>query len=329
MHGGSPEILGWNVGVLLVKQQRKAKMATQPYSSKKFYCERDKYKSSSYPDDTNPTEVTDSHCLMKFPPNGRLEDVTDRNTANCYGKWKVFRPRSLLDKTWHIIRKEVMAGNLAALAVGVRCTTCTSYYNPSSVGFGPVTEGFISVFTTKEKVDKAGEVLIRLVKDTIHYKTQEASKKPYSHGSTYEKQLTWKGEPPSQDLDKWPLNCVTTSPFEEYGYWAIVSQENWDFPCLWHLLKEKMETRELGIVRMVSPKPKAHKNPEYRMFTSYDNRESVGRKLMYILNAQDLRRDLNLELRYKISLEVSGVHLYKHIIKWNNGEPEYHMILIQ
>ncbi len=215
-----------------------------------------------------------------------------------------------------------MAGSLAALAVGVRCTT--SYYNPSSVGFGPVTKGFISVFTAKEKRDEAGEVLFRLVKDTIRYKTQEGSKKPYSHGSTYEKQLTWKGEPLSQDVDKWPLDCVTTSPFEEYGYWAIVSQENWDFPCLWHLLKEKIVAGELGIVRMVSPK--AHKNPEYRMFTSYDNRESVGRKLMYTLNAKD-PKDLNLELRYTICLEVPGVH-YEHTIKWNDGEPEYHMILI-
>ena len=78
---GSPKKF---VGVLhLVKQQRKAKMATNlhnpSYCSKKFYCERDKNKSSSYPDDTNPTEVTDSHCLMKFPPNGRLEDVIDSN----------------------------------------------------------------------------------------------------------------------------------------------------------------------------------------------------------------------------------------------------------
>ena len=258
--------------------------------------------------------MTDSHTLLKFPPSRRFEDVL----IDSYGKWRVFRPRSLLDETWHIIRKEVIAGNLAALAVGVRCTT--SYYNPSSVGFGPVTEGFISVFTTKEKIFEAGEVLLGLVKHNIWYKTQK-------FGSPYDKlELTWDGEAPSQDLtrcDEWPLNCVTTTPFEEYGYWVIVSQENWDFPCLWHLLKEKMETGELGIVRMVSPKPKAHKNPEYRMFTSYDNRESVGRKLMYILNAQDLRRDLNLELRYKISLEVSGVHLYKHIIKWDNGEPEY------
>ncbi len=254
----------------------------KPYESLKFYCERDKGKSSSYPDDTNPTEVTDSHCLLKCPPNGILEDVID-----CYGKWKVFRPRSRLDETWHIIRKEVMAGKLAALTVGVRCTT--SYYYPSSVGFGPVTEGFISVFTTKEKVEEAGEVLLSMVKHTIHYKTQKATKNP-NYGSA-KLTLHWKGEPqaPLPDItrnDDWPLNCVTTSPFEAYGYWVIVSQEDWDLTCLWHLLKEKIERGELGTVRMVSPK--AHKNarPEYLVYTSYMDKESVGRKLTYILNAE-------------------------------------------
>ncbi len=79
------KILPLSFGTKISPQHEETEMSKSPqsYESRKFYSKRDDGKSSSYPDDTNPTEVTDSHCLLKFPPNGRLEDVLD-----CYGKWK-------------------------------------------------------------------------------------------------------------------------------------------------------------------------------------------------------------------------------------------------
>ena len=112
--------------------------------------------------------------------NARLDpsSVTDdywvwvRNPAHLgvtYGKWLVFgRKGSVLDSKWHKIHPLVSSGALGA--TGAKCSTDLSTGTSADDG-----RGVICVYTTREMRDEVGSRLIEEVRETIRYKSDEAT----------------------------------------------------------------------------------------------------------------------------------------------------------
>ena len=108
-----------------------------------------------------------------------------------------------------------------------------------------------------------------------------------------------------------------------YGRWVIVHEDVDDMTRLWHLLKETIESGELGAVKMVCP-PKINfkdqnENPVFLLYTGRKNKEFVGLTVANILNmAYELG---NRAYHSKVT--------YNHRIVWNDGDPEYIMTLVR
>ena len=83
------------------------------------------------------------------------------------GKWLVFKHVSMIDRTWRIIRDAVASGELGATG----CKVSTNRKDPDAKKDTFV----ICVYTTKEDMDEVGLKLIQMVRQTIRYKTDEAT----------------------------------------------------------------------------------------------------------------------------------------------------------
>ena len=114
----------------------------------------------------NPTTVTDQHWVWAKAPHS----ITSSEEA--FGKWLVFKKIEELDETWHMIRRAVESGELGALCV--KCSTATP--DPSSYPTDPGIKGVICVYTSEMAIDEVGFKLVRLVKQYIRYKTEEATR---------------------------------------------------------------------------------------------------------------------------------------------------------
>eukprot|EP00731_Ephydatia_muelleri_P018383 Em0011g423a len=84
------------------------------------------------------------------------------------GKWLIFRKRSELDKTWHMVRQCVTSGELGAVAA----KSSTALDNPNAWSKDT---GVICVYTTEDDVDLVGLKLVHMLKHDIRYKTDEAT----------------------------------------------------------------------------------------------------------------------------------------------------------
>ena len=114
--------------------------------------------------DVNPTSVTDAYWVWCDPP-----DIVPKSTVT-YGKWLVFKRLAKLDESWHMIRRAVEAGEFGDGCTGAKCSTSHKKAErpyPS--------QGVFMVYTTRESMDEVGLMLIHKVKQTIRYKTDEAT----------------------------------------------------------------------------------------------------------------------------------------------------------
>ena len=109
----------------------------------------------------NPTSVTQNFWVWADAPR----EITSQKTL---GKWLVFKRFDKLDETWHTIRKAVESGELGA--TGAKCTTARREppYDKSR-------KGVICVYTSEETVDEVGLKLVKIVKQDLPYKTDEAT----------------------------------------------------------------------------------------------------------------------------------------------------------
>ena len=288
----------------------------------------------------NPTEVTDHSWVFICSPN---------KNKRALGKWMVFRPFTLLDKTWHMIRNGIETGQLSECTTVAKCSAM--FYHPSCGGPGPKTGGVICVHTTEKNVDEAGHILISMVKHDIKYKTNEASSGgsyAWRNGgqSVCTKTLYWNDGHPSYELqgktcygpkqnvvDEWRLNVATApksmlSISDVYGRW-VVTPEFDKLTDLWHVLKAMIESGELGPVEMVCPPKMKRFDPTedivFLIYTAYKNKEFVGVSLTTILS-EDIAYQLG---KSAIRASRTGTITYNHRVLWNDGEPVYVMNLFR
>ena len=128
--------------------------------------------------EVDPTTITDDYWVWVEGP----DEI--RSSQKTLGKWLVFKRFDKLDETWHMIRKAVDSGELGA--IGAKCSTACAVADPSSNTMDPST-GVICVYTSKETMDEVGFKLIRMVKQDIRYKTDEATLKGEYIATGYKK----------------------------------------------------------------------------------------------------------------------------------------------
>ena len=134
-----------------------------------------------------PTECTTDYWIYCKGP----ERLAER--GEIYGKWLIFRKPSQMDELWEDVSARVISGEL--LSPAAKVSTMIDH-KPTSTGKDMV----ICVYTTKEDIDVVGMKLVHVVKQTIRYKTDEATLAgaytAHGHKKTTIKTINWnKGEP--------------------------------------------------------------------------------------------------------------------------------------
>ena len=109
-----------------------------------------------------PSQEYDAYWIWQDAP----PHISDKGPT--LGKWLVFKHMSCIDQVWEKIRKAVASGELGA--TGSKVSTMRDNPNASNPAIK-----VICVYTTKETMDDVGMKLIQLVKQTIRYKTDEAT----------------------------------------------------------------------------------------------------------------------------------------------------------
>ena len=115
-------------------------------------------------DTRKPTEVYDEPWIFQMGPNRGRKSL---------GKWLVFKHITVIDKHWENIRRAVESGELGAVSAKVR--TMADPVRPTNDDRETTQTRVICVHTTEETIDEVGMKLIQLVKQTIKYKTDEAT----------------------------------------------------------------------------------------------------------------------------------------------------------
>lgn len=110
---------------------------------------------------SNPSTCTDTYWVFVDGPD-------HLRSQEPFGKWLVFRKRSELDETWHMIKQCVASGELGAIAA----KSSTALENPNALHKDT---GVICVFTTEEDADVVGLNLVHMLKHDIRYKTDMAT----------------------------------------------------------------------------------------------------------------------------------------------------------
>ena len=248
----------------------------------------------------NPLKVTDKlqlewRCSDSYPG---------------YGKWLIFRNLEDLNETKELVYNEIKSRRLKV--VGMKCSTL--YYNPQSAGGGPQTTGRISVFTNEDDCIEIGRKLVNLVQHDIKYKKE----KKYAHSAQNAKRITsmtmfWNdgcpyaaGKPrpgtrichPSCRNDKrkydpkddiWKLNVMEGQAQEDFhGKWILESNyrkaSDKNITSVWHILKAKIESGELPVIKMECPTPKfSGETPEIHISTSEQHKDAVGAAIISVV----------------------------------------------
>lgn len=110
---------------------------------------------------TKPSEEEDEYWIWQQAPLSESKGPT-------LGKWLVFKHKSVIDETWENIRSSVASGELGATTAKV------STMRPNPNASNPDIK-VICVYTTAKDIDEVGMKLIPLVRQTIRYKTDEAT----------------------------------------------------------------------------------------------------------------------------------------------------------
>ena len=227
-----------------------------------------------------------------------------------YGKWLVFKHFDELNVTW---RKIIDAKRMGDLEGCTALKTSTKVYRPGSYGPGPCITGVIDVFTTKEQVESVGRSLSSLVRQDILYKTEKATlDRVYSSGAdnkpvtqhkmfynggrptlTFERgcMQTYRGYNPGRE-DIWHLNVVCSPHYPEsvlhYGKWVLTITRK-EATGVWHILKNKIESKKYGVLKMVCPKGDKE-SPFFHVYTTAEEWQEVGETLLDLLE-----RDITYE----------------------------------
>ena len=275
---------------------------------------------------------------VKLKPGGRndvpwcfVNKGSRQKYEEIYGKWLVFRDIDKLSETWTDI---VMALKEGKLGDCWRAKSSTLWYHPSKEGPGPSTTGVISVNTCKEDMEAIGYKLIKIVKQDIKYKTNEATRNYeyahvgarstikmlyYNHGSpSFEGEQCFGTTQNKEDI--WHVNEVVNSDIKEvsadYGRW-ILTLEYTELTHLWHVLKRKVLNGEIKAWKMVCPpkrrKSSPYEKPVFHVYTSQENERNVG-------------SDLILEVRRNITFEKKEGYPQYRTLFWNDGEYHYEKI---
>ena len=250
-----------------------------------------------------------------------------------YGKWLIFRNLEDLNKTKELVYDEIKSGRLEV--VGMKCSTLC--YNPLSAGAGPQTTGRISVFTSKDDYIEIGGKLVKLVRHDIKYKLEDK----YAHLWESDGRITfmtmfWNdGKPyaarrprpgtrichPScrndkrlydPETDMWKLNVVEGQAQECFhGKWILESNyhqaSNKNITSVWHILKAKIESGELPVIKMECPAPKfSGKIPEIHISTSEQHKDAVGEAIISVVEH---------DIYY-----ITGNKDTKETLPWNDGK---------
>ena len=106
-----------------------------------------------------------------------------------------------LDESWHEIRAAVEAGEFGDGCTGAKCSTNRQHPDkPKS------TQGVFMVYTTREGMDEVGLILVHKVKQTIRYKTEDATLTgQYAHTgakNVTSKTMYWNNGDPSFEKHK-------------------------------------------------------------------------------------------------------------------------------
>ena len=276
--------------------------------------------------DKNPLEVRDKEyiewrCSDSYPG---------------YGKWLIFRNLEDLNKTKELVYDEIKSGRLKV--VGMKCSTL--YYNPQSAGGGPTTTGRISVFTNKDDYIQIGRKLVKLVRHDIKYKVEDK----YAHlgesggritsmtmflndGKPYAAKKPRHGtricHPPCRNdkrqydpkYDIWKLNVVEGQAQGRFhGKWILESNylktSDKNITSVWHILKAKIESGELPVIRMECPAPKfSGEIPEIHISTSEQDKNAVGEAIISVVEH---------DIYY-----ITGNGDTKETLSWNDGKSGY------
>ena len=258
----------------------------------------------------DPSKVTHTRDLLCSVPG---KDFAENESY--YGRWLIFRNFEDLNKTWCVVRDEVMSGRLGA--IGASCSTL--WYNPQKNGAGPITTGRIGVYTNEHDYIEVGLRLIqlRVIQHDIKYKTLRATHRgefSLTHENTKRissKTIFWnKGRPYAAEKmkrgtspcyphvrnphrydpksDKWKVNIVDGPSKHRsetaYGKWIVQSnfkdESEVNITKLWHKLKGKIESGDLLAIQMECPiGPSKNSIPEIHVTTSEANMEAVGRSI--------------------------------------------------
>ena len=227
--------------------------------------------------------------------------------------------------------------------MGAKCSTLK--YNPLRSGAGPTTTGRISIFTDESNVMDVGMQLIKLpsIQHMIKYKTQSATRTAKYRFTTPGTQsvasitLYWnEGSPSTERIprckqkkppkkydsskDRWNINVVNgASQYESkeiYGKWTIssnfVKTSKFNISKSWHTLKPKIEVGDIPAVKMVCSS--RTRVPKIHVFTSEDNMDVVGKKIIYWL--QD-------DITYYIEVGGRSRRNDNKKLYWNTGNPDY------
>ena len=284
----------------------------------------------------DPSQVTHTRDLLCSAP-GYSKDFAENESY--YGRWFIFRNFEDLNKTWCVVRDEVMSGRLGA--IGASCSTL--WYNPQKNGAGPITTGRIGVYTNEHDYIEVGLRLIqlRVIQHDIKYKTLRATHRgefSLTHENTKRissKTIFWnKGRPYAAEKmkrgtspcyphvrnphrsdpksDKWKVNIVDGPSKQRsenaYGKWIIKSSFDYESEVnvtkLWHKLKGEIEGGGLPVIQMECPRGASKDSPpEIHVTTSEANMEAVGRSI------SNLVKD---DIEYTVFGE-------KKILKWNES----------
>ncbi len=132
------------------------------------------------------------------------------------GKWMVFRYLHELDETWKKICKALIRGKLQDC---LTVATTTQKYEPREAGPGPNTTGVIFVYTEEHNVDAIGFELVKIVKNDIKYKTEQASEnREYvhcGHGRVTTKTIFWNDGRPSFTCEDKPCHATPFNRMED------------------------------------------------------------------------------------------------------------------
>ena len=254
-----------------------------------------------------------------------------------YGKWLIFKHYDELDRTWEMIKTAILSDKLKGCK-NAKCSTI--YYDPTRVGPGPCTSGVISVYTERDNMEAIGFELIKLIQHDLKYKTNESTKSyKYSfiglRKEVASKTIYWNNGKPSFECvelesrgtthnkeDIWHLNIVNAPESlhseQVHGKW-ILYMEYQELTGLWHLLKEKIESKEEKFQALKMECPPKHdftsrtEKPRFFIFTSKKEKNSVGKYLI-----EQVKRDIQYECNEE---PYSSETLY-----WNGGKPAYEII---